>query len=124
MTVKQAIDRVDALKPNTYSTEDKLRWLSLLEASVIDEVINTHEPEEVHVKDFEGFEDYMMDYALLAAFPHDEIYVAYLKMKIDEENGETARYNNSVTAYNNLWNAFCKAYNKTHKPISTYLSIY
>lgn len=124
MTVKEAIDRVDHVKPNTYSLEEKLRWLSLLEANVIDEVINTHEPKEAHVEDFHGFEDWMLEYSLCAEFPHDEIYVAYLKMKIDEENGETTRYNNSVTAYNNLWTAFSKAYNKAHAPISTPLSIY
>lgn len=85
MTVKEAIDRADAMKPNTYQLEDKLRWLSFLEAQVYNEVINTHHPLCAHNHEFDGFEDYDLEIELAARFPHDEIYPAYIKMKIDEE---------------------------------------
>lgn len=124
MTVKECIDRVDAVKPNTYSTEDKRRWLSFIEAHVIDEIINTHEPVSRHIYDFEPFEDYDMEVLLQAKFPYDELYISYLKMKIDEENGETARYNNSVAVYNAMWDSFAKEYNKRHRPISGLLRMY
>ena len=34
MTIIQAINRLDALKPNTYSTRQKILWLSQLAAMV------------------------------------------------------------------------------------------
>ena len=55
--------------------------------------------------------------SLLAPYPYDELYVAYLKMKIDEENGETQRYNNSATIFNSYFEDYLKAYNKDHMPI-------
>lgn len=124
MNIREVIDKVDGLKPNTYSTEDKVRWLSHLEASVYKEVINKHHPICDHVHHFEGFDPDFLEQSLKAEFPHDEMYVAYLKMKIDEENGETARYNNSATLYNSLWDAFCKDYHSSHKPFSKQLKIF
>ena len=38
---------------------------------------------------------------------------------IDKENGETAKYNQSITLYNNAFHAFQAWYNRTHLPIPT-----
>jgi hypothetical protein len=54
---------------------------------------------------------------LIAPSPYDRLYTAYLKMKIDEENGETARYNNSATMFNSYLLEYKKHYNKTHMPL-------
>lgn len=124
MTVKQCIDIVDGVKPNTYSEEDKVRWLSIVEAMIFDEVINTHYPVESHVHDFEGYSPDHMDRDLYVRFPHDVVYEAFLKMKIDEENCETARYNNSALMFNSLYEDFKKSYNKNHMPISGQLKIF
>lgn len=124
MTVKECIDRVDGLKPNTYTTDDKLRWLSYIEAHVINEVVNKHEPYSAHDHNFEPFEGYDMEVELRAQFPYDELYVNFLKMKIDEENGETARYNNSAAIYNASWDDYAKEYHRTHRPLTGVLKIY
>ena len=50
--------------------------------------------------------------------PYDRLYPAYLKMKIDGENGETARYNNSAALFNSYMMEYRKYYNKTHMPLS------
>jgi hypothetical protein len=39
-------------------------------------------------------------------------------MKIDAENGETARYNNSASLFNSYMMEYRKFYNKTHIPLS------
>ena len=43
MTIIEAINRADRLKPNTYSQQDKVNWLSTLDGIVKKEIIDTHE---------------------------------------------------------------------------------
>ena len=117
MTVKECIDQVDNIKPNQYSTEDKVRWLSFLDGIIIEDVLKTHEGYYGEYDEFEGYSADRTGVKLIVDKPYDVLYEAYLKMKIDEENGETARYNNSVTLYNSYLGAFRKHYNKTHMPL-------
>lgn len=142
MTLREVIDRIDDLKPNTYEETHKVRWISELDARIYNDVFLTHEgnpytrekpveeEENEDVIDFTKKEEepkiylelpYTVEYAaeitLLAEFPHDELYVAYLEAKIDEYNQETARYNNSSAKFNNLYMDYCAWYNRTHMPI-------
>ena len=43
MTISDAITMVDALRPNQYSQDMKIRWLSRLDGMIWQEVIRTHE---------------------------------------------------------------------------------
>lgn len=129
---------MDAVKPNQYGPDVKTRWLSYLDATIKREIIDTHELPAVTVTEtageteetteesgaFTGYTVEDMTAQLLVPFPHDELYIAYLKAKIDEENGETARYNNSVATFNSLLSDFAKAYNRDHMPLSTPFPIY
>lgn len=113
MTIKEAIDRADDLKPNQFSEELKLAWLNNLDAQIHDDIIKTHEG-----WDGEEFRPYENDTeTLIVPFPYEELYVAFLKMKVDDENGDTQRYQNSVTMFNAQYDAWTKAYNKAHMPI-------
>ena len=59
-----------------------------------------------------------MDTELLIPYPYDEdIYNYFLQANMDKENGETAKYNQSITLYNNAFLAFQNYYNRTHLPI-------
>jgi len=125
MTVRECINSVDALKPNQFGDEEKVRWLRLLDQMIYVNVIQTHEMNEgEEIGRFPAYTVEDMDHALIAQTPHDELYVAYLKMKIDEENGETARYNNSAAIYNMHFAEFTKWYNRTHMPIGKQLIIF
>ena len=42
MTIREAIELVDRLKPNQYGSADKLRWLSELDGIVYRDIICTH----------------------------------------------------------------------------------
>lgn len=117
MTIKEAIDRLDGLKPNQYETEDKVKWLSDLDFRIYRDVILTHE----HDEDIKPFKPYTVDdlgKKLIVDDPYTEVYTAYLKMKIDEENAETARYNNSAILFNAYYDDFAKYWNKTYLPIN------
>lgn len=115
MTIIEAINRIDSLKPNNYTQEDKVRWLSNLDGVIKKEIIDTHEGSENVT--FTGYEsDTPLETALLVPFPYDDIYLKWLEAQIDYANGETARYTNSMIMYNTAYSAFERYYNRTHMP--------
>lgn len=116
MTIREAIDRADSLKPNQYSMYDKVMWLSQLDSNIHRDILMTHEP--VPTEDFEPYDIDHMDNGLLVPFPYDELYVSYLKMKTDENDEETARYNNSAIIFNAHYDNFEKYINKTQMPVN------
>lgn len=119
MTIKECIDKVDALNPNQYSEEMKVDWLSRLDYSIYHDIIQTHEYNEGEEEiSYEPYSVEDMSQQLIAPFPFDDLYVAYLNMKIDEANKETAQYNNSLAYYNHYYSAYAIDYNRKHMPIN------
>lgn len=117
MKIIEAIEKVDALKPNDYSKEDKIGWLSTLDTSVKNEIINTHEGAEIY--HFNGYgEDTSLDTELLVPAPHDVMYLRWLEAQIDYHNGEIGRYSNSMTMFNSAYSAYAREYNRKHMPLS------
>ena len=115
MTISEAIRRVDTMKPNSYSSEDKIAWLSKLDGAVKAEIIDTHEDGENIV--FNGYDESTpKDTELLICAPYDDIYLHWLESRIDYYNGEYGRYNNTVTTYNSAYSAYERFYNRAHMP--------
>ena len=115
MTISEAIRRVDTMKPNSYSSEDKIAWLSKLDGAVKAEIIDTHEDGEDIV--FNGYDESTpKDTELLICAPYDDIYLHWLESRIDYYNGEYGRYNNTVTTYNSAYSAYERFYNRAHMP--------
>lgn len=118
MTIKECIDAVDNLKPNQYTLRDKVQWLSFVDEVIINDVLKTHEGYDGRYDDFTGYTEDDLTVSLIVQSPYDRLYPAFLVMKIDQENGETARYNNSASLFNSYMTEFRKYYNKTHMPLS------
>ena len=117
MTIKEAIDLVDRLKPNQYSFELKVKWMSKLDGQIFKEVFLTHEG--CSMETFDGYDNAGPNQELLVPYPYDEdIYNYFLQAQIDKENSETAKYNQSITLYNTAYFNFQSWYNRTHKPLS------
>jgi hypothetical protein len=116
MTIMEAISAVDALKPNAFDQQEKVAWLSRLDAKVKRLVIDTHEGgEQVTFVPYDRNTD--PSTKLLVEHPFDEIYLRWLEMQIDYATGEIDRYNNSAELYNDAWKAFRNYYNQNHRPI-------
>lgn len=116
MTIIEAINRIDSLKPNSYSQEDKIAWLSILDGEVKANIIDTHEGSEKVA--FNGYNsDTPIDTILLVPAPYDDVYIKWLESQIDYANGETKKFNNSIVMYNTAYSAFERHYNRTHMPI-------
>lgn len=103
MTPNKAIEIVDRLKPNSYSEEDKLRWINELDGMVQRLVIQTDK-----IKEYSYPDD--MDTELLITAPFDDCYTLFLEAKIDYYNREYANYNNSALMFEAQYNEYKKAY--------------
>lgn len=115
MTIMDALYRIDELKPNVFSQEEKIKWLSSLDGVIKSDIIDTHEGGEGIV--FLGYkEDVDLKTVLLVPHPYDDIYIRWLETQIDYSNGEYGKYNNSVVAFNDAFSLYRKYYNRTHMP--------
>lgn len=123
MTIIEAINRIDAIKPNSFSQQEKVRWLNTLDGIVKKEIIDTHEGAEDVT--FYGYsENTLLTTELLVPAPYDEVYVRYLEMQMDYANGEYNKYENSVEMYNTAYSAFERYYNRTHMPLGKKLKFF
>lgn len=117
MTIAEVISKVDSLKPNTYSTDDKIEWLSNLDARVKTQIIDAHEGGENIVFDgYDGETDQNTE--LLAPSPYDEMYLRWLEAMIDYHNSDDDRYNNAIMLFNNAYSGYKSHYTRTHMPKS------
>lgn len=118
MTLGKAIETIDRLKPNMFTQEDKVRWISELDALIWQDLISTHEPSAPCAGgDWTGYpDDAEHDTELLVKFPHDNIYIRWLESQIDLHNKEIAKYNNSRAMFNNAYVTYTDWYNRTHMP--------
>ena len=118
MTIAEVISKVDALKPNTYSIEDKLGWLSTLDTRIMTQIIEAHEQTEpIHFYGYDDPEDLGID--LLVPAPYDEMYLRWLEAMIDYHNSEDDRYNNAIILFNNAYEGYKTHYTRTHMPKSS-----
>ncbi len=114
MTVQEAIERADTLKPNAYSDDVKYAWLSELDGRIKAEVLDKRMGfENLPVPDY-GYESRTKN--LLAPAPYSEMYVYWLFMKMDFMNGEFDRFNNDAVLYNTAYLAFSNHINRNHAP--------
>lgn len=114
MTLADLIAAVDLNKPNAYDKHIKTTWVNEVEFKVITEVLNRAEGVDIEFKPFEYDLDDMRELSLPAQFT--DIYMMYLYAKIDFNNSEIGRYNNSVAMFEAAFSDFASYYKRTHKP--------
>lgn len=118
MKIIEAINRIDSLKHNTYSNNEKVAWLSRLDSMVKRLIIDTHEGGDA--VDFTGYDDSQdLNVEMLVPAPFDEIYLRWLEAQIDYANGEYDKYNNSILMYQAAYDAYANYYNRNHMPKGT-----
>lgn len=115
MTIQEAIDRIDTLKPNKYPNRQKVAWLSDLDGMVYREIFQLHEDSPVDV--FEGYnQDTEMDVELLVQAPYVDIYQHYMATQMDIANMESNKYAQDMQLFNNAWITFGDYWTRNHMP--------
>lgn len=118
MNVKDIIEKVDYLKPNDYTEEDKIMWLKTIEAKIWQEIILTHvKPDGLHM--------YPLDldstpFAIKYSENENQfvdLYVYYLMAMIDKSNEEIERYINQIALFNNEYQLFSNYWHNKYMPI-------
>lgn len=117
MTIQQAMDKADRMKPNMMPEEDKIGFLSEIEGKIHEEIIMTHE----HTAEEETRPEYDSDTdpttEMLVPAPYDMIYVYWLMAQIDHLNQEMDKYNNDRSLFEDAWGNFADYWNRKKMPI-------
>lgn len=108
MTPNKAIEYVDNIRPNSYSEEIKLGWISDLDGMVKRLVI-----QDENVTPYNYPED--MDKVLLIPAPFENLYTLYLESMIDFYNREYGNYNNSAMMFEDRFTEYKKSYIREHR---------
>ena len=107
MLAQRVLSACDALRPNAFTTEEKLCWLQNLDAALCSEaarvVTLTMEPTP-----------YTPETALLIDEDFCDVYVKYLLSQIDFANGEIGRYNASAALFNAAYTRYLDHLTRTH----------
>lgn len=118
MTICDALNLVDDLKPNNIDRVRKIGWLNDLDRRVFDEIIARHERDAGTPETFAGYTEATdEDTSLLIPEPYSEVYRWFLEMQIDLANMEMAKYNNSLMLFDNAWKEFAGMYHRKHMPL-------
>lgn len=113
MTIIEALNMTDALKPNTYDQMTKIQWLSQLDLMVKHDVYDTH---DVVSLIFSGYnQDTPLDTVLLIPSPYDRVYQRWLDAQIDLANGEIDRFNASILLFNKDYTEFINDFNRKYR---------
>lgn len=116
MTIAQAIEKLDRIRPNKYTAKEKLAWLSALDGRLHAEVILTHEGEAAAFEPYTEATDTQT--ALLVPAPYDEdVYTHYLQARVAQANGEAAKYNQSIALYNSACLGWMQHHNRCNAPL-------
>ena len=114
MKVAEIIASVDRLRPNGYEAEEKTRWLSEIEGMIVDEIINMAEGNDIT---FEAYK-YEVDAEKETLLPErfTDIYIHYLKAKMELHDDELTQYNKEVMVYQSAYNQYAAWYRRNHMP--------
>lgn len=115
MTVQEAIDYTDSVKPNSFSEEVKAKWLSDCEGKVQSDVFLQAAVEFITYKWPEN-----KDWELLVKPPHDKLYLSYLEAMVDYSNGEYSKYQNTMTMFNADLAEFSRWFASVYRPADSW----
>lgn len=114
MTLAKIIALTDEMKPNAFSKEAKTLWINEIENTVVEEVINKAEGNDITFKPYTYDAD--QEKELLVPDAHSDVYSLYLSSKIDFNNREFGGFNNSTVMFSSAYDDYAKEYRRNHLP--------
>ena len=119
MTIQEALDLTNEMKPSMMQDWKKIRYLSEIEGLIHTELRLKHEhtEEEESLPVYDDTTD--RGTALIVPEPYDMVYVYWLMTKIDLMNLEYEKYNADRELFDNAYNTLSDWWTRTRMPIST-----
>lgn len=114
MIISDAIKEADRMKPNSFSTEDKLRWLERLEKRVRNEILLHY---KTTVPEITPFTTDDLSRELQVPEPYDEMYVHWLCAQMDYYEREYDGFNASNAMFEAVFVSYRNWYNWNHDAI-------
>ena len=117
MTILEAIETTDEMKPNMMKPSLKYKYLTELDQLIHDEIVMHHEhtPEQavkpVYDEDADG------QTQLIVPDPYSMVYVYWLMTKIDMQNQEDGRYNVDRALFENHYDTMSDWWTRNHMPL-------
>jgi hypothetical protein len=118
MTIQEALDQLDEMKPNMMSRRLKMKYLTEIEQLIFDEIVMKHEHDPELVEKPVYTEDSEPGTELIIQDPYSMVYVYWLMTKVDIQTQEDARYNIDRMHFENAYNTMSDWYTREHMPIS------
>ena len=116
MTLQDAIDMLDEMKPNMMSTRLKLKYLTEIDQLIHDEIVIKHEHTAAQDAKPVYDEDTDMMTELIVPEPYDMVYVYWLMSKADIQNQEDGRYNVDRAHFENAYQTMADWWTREHMP--------
>ena len=118
MKLREILSTVDQLRPNAYTDAEKIAMINTIEGRVYTDIFQK-------AKGFEGefipCEEGQEERELAVPVPFTDVYKYYLMAQIDFLNGDSARYNDTLVLFNNVWGEYAAYYRENNKPKQTNL---
>lgn len=114
MKVAEIIAAVDQLRPNQYDSGQKTAWLSEAEGVIVDEILNMADGKNIQFERYIYELDAEKDTQLPDRF--SDIYINYIRAKIEFYDDEITQYNNSMAAYQTALDAYAAWYRRNYMP--------
>ena len=117
MTLQEALDICDEMKPNMMRRDLKVKYLTEIEQLIHDEIVMKHvHPLRMNVKPVYT-EDSEMLTEMIVPDPYSMVYVYWLMTKIDIQNQEDGRYNVDRAQFENAYDTMSDWWTRNHMPM-------
>ena len=117
MTLQEALDIADAMKPNMMDRQLKIKYLTEIEQLRWAEILMRHEHTEEQETKPVYTEETDPGTELIVPDPYSMVYTYWLMSKIDIQNQEDQRYNIDRAHFENEYDTMSDWWTRTYMPI-------
>lgn len=112
MTIGDAIEYVDRIKPNNFGNDDMIRWVNEVEAMIQTRILLL----DIHDVTQYGTWTEDSEKELLIPPPYDRVYTTWLLAQVDNANGEYNRYANTKLQFDEAFGELARWVSQTYAP--------
>ena len=113
MKVGKLIETATVLIGQQYDLEMLIGWLNEIEGQVLDQVVNKAQGFDI---EFVPFTEDDTERELTVPDRFQDVYINYIRAKVDFTNQETERYNNDAAMFEASWKEYASWHIRNYVP--------